>query len=412
GLSLHYHDPHAVFPAIRSFASVHVSAFIHPTIILEHSAYVKSTGCHANSSTITVGFTRRSAWATAVQDWTKHPQFLLVAFADSCGLGRQSGERSVHLVQNFTASEMTLEIVGTMLEIPLSEAIHPDRDVTIDIDTFDVHDSQPSFPLPSSSRVRRAGDAEMGGGSNDDDNAGSDDPTTGSQTSDSTTPTEEQPDPTPSSNDNTAGSNDPAAGSQTSDPTTPSEEQLDPTPPPDDNTDSEDPAAGSQTSDPTTSSEEPQDPTPSSDYSTDDNTDDDPVPGNQTSDSPSASTDEEPGPISTATFPSTGEPDDSQLEPVSIPQNLPNSTALDSATDLTFDQAYNIFEESLAFLAANETGFIMPEEEMDDPFWLAQLFPGSDEQELQRRGCFSETRGLKNILKNCLIDPVSFINGW
>ncbi|KAJ7619846.1 hypothetical protein DFH06DRAFT_1341928 [Mycena polygramma] len=89
GLSLHYHDPHAVFPAIRSFASVHVSAFIHPAIILEHSAYVKSTGCHANTSTITVGFTHhRSAWATAVQDWTKHEQFLLSSFVSTADFFR------------------------------------------------------------------------------------------------------------------------------------------------------------------------------------------------------------------------------------------------------------------------------------------------------------------------------------
>ncbi|KAJ7464057.1 hypothetical protein FB451DRAFT_995015, partial [Mycena latifolia] len=129
----------------RSFASVHISAFIHPAVILEHSAYVKSTGCHSNSSTIAIAFTHHSAWVTAVNDWTQHPKFLLVAFVDSCGLGRESGERSVHLVQNVTVSEATLEIIGKMVELPLSGAIHPDRDVTIHIDTFDVHD--PSPPL-------------------------------------------------------------------------------------------------------------------------------------------------------------------------------------------------------------------------------------------------------------------------
>ncbi|KAJ7062453.1 hypothetical protein B0H15DRAFT_743192, partial [Mycena belliarum] len=114
----------------RSFASVHISAFIHPTVILEHSAFVKSTGCHPDHNTISVQFTHHSAWVTAVEDWTQHTKFLLVAFVDSCGLGRESGERSTHLVQNVTVSEATLEIIGTMVDLPLSESIHPDRDVT------------------------------------------------------------------------------------------------------------------------------------------------------------------------------------------------------------------------------------------------------------------------------------------
>ncbi|KAJ7486733.1 hypothetical protein FB451DRAFT_994498, partial [Mycena latifolia] len=122
----------------RSFASVHISAFIHPVVILEHSVYVKSTECDSNSRTITVSFKDRWKWAMAIEDWRRNPKFLLVAFVDSCGMGRESGERSVHLVQNFTVSAAQLQVVCQMVELSLTEAIHPERDVTIHVDTFDV----------------------------------------------------------------------------------------------------------------------------------------------------------------------------------------------------------------------------------------------------------------------------------
>ncbi|KAJ7208656.1 hypothetical protein GGX14DRAFT_322923, partial [Mycena pura] len=125
----------------RSFASVHVSGFTHPALILEHSAYVRSTRCNATS--IIVAFQTRAALDMALDAWNQHQEFLIIAFADSCGLGRQSGERSVHLVQNITAVRSQMEIVCQMSELPLAEAIHPDHKVTIDADTFDVHIPNP-----------------------------------------------------------------------------------------------------------------------------------------------------------------------------------------------------------------------------------------------------------------------------
>ncbi|KAJ7670952.1 hypothetical protein B0H17DRAFT_1141696 [Mycena rosella] len=60
----------AAFKEIRSFASVHITEFNHPAIVLEHSAYVESTECDSNSSTITVSFKRRAAWEMARRDDT------------------------------------------------------------------------------------------------------------------------------------------------------------------------------------------------------------------------------------------------------------------------------------------------------------------------------------------------------
>ncbi|KAJ7794781.1 hypothetical protein B0H14DRAFT_119640 [Mycena olivaceomarginata] len=159
GLSLHYHDPHAAFPRIRSFASVHVSEFIHPAVALEHSAHIVETICHSNVSTITVQFRNRDAWAIAKEDWKTHPNAFLVAFSDSCGLGRESGERSIHRVRNMTASWGKMEIAFEMTETPLKDAIHPDRDVEIVINTFEVHDPRPSVPNDRSRLRRRAGGA-------------------------------------------------------------------------------------------------------------------------------------------------------------------------------------------------------------------------------------------------------------
>ncbi|KAJ7199984.1 hypothetical protein GGX14DRAFT_316500, partial [Mycena pura] len=127
----------------RSFASVHVSGFTHPALILEHSTYVTSTRCDAVLSTITVGFQTRASWKIAIDAWKRHRKFLIIAFADSCGLGLQSGERSVHLVHNITSVWSQMEIICQMSELSLTESIHPDREVTIDADTFDVHDPRP-----------------------------------------------------------------------------------------------------------------------------------------------------------------------------------------------------------------------------------------------------------------------------
>jgi hypothetical protein len=132
---------------------MHISAFIRPIVILEHSASIHSTECDSNSTTITVTFKHRAAWATAVQDWKKNPTFLLVAFVDSCGLRRESGERSVHKVHSIAVSASELQVICQMVELSLTEAIHPDREVTINVNTFDVH--EPPISLPSSGYVRR-----------------------------------------------------------------------------------------------------------------------------------------------------------------------------------------------------------------------------------------------------------------
>ncbi|KAF7345240.1 hypothetical protein MSAN_01900600 [Mycena sanguinolenta] len=152
GLSLHYHDPHASFPSIRSFASVHVSQFLHPVVVLEHSAHISGTTCDADTSTITIAFKNRDAWKLAYNDWKEHPTVLLVAFADSCGLGRDSSERSLHLGRNMTTSWTKMQITFEMVEVPLHDAIHPEYDVEVVIDTFDVHDPRPPMGL---SHIRR-----------------------------------------------------------------------------------------------------------------------------------------------------------------------------------------------------------------------------------------------------------------
>ncbi|KAJ7502686.1 hypothetical protein B0H11DRAFT_1669566, partial [Mycena galericulata] len=132
----------------RSFASVHISGFLHPAVALEHSAHIIATTCDSNTSTITIAFRNRDSWALAIEDWKAHPNLFLVAFSDSCGRGRESGERSVHLVKNnMTSSWGKMEITFQMTEVPLQDAIHPDRDVEIVIDTFDVHDPRPSLAV-------------------------------------------------------------------------------------------------------------------------------------------------------------------------------------------------------------------------------------------------------------------------
>ncbi|KAJ6528226.1 hypothetical protein DFH09DRAFT_1094483 [Mycena vulgaris] len=146
GLSSHYHDP--MRPSIRSFASVHVSGFIHPAVLLEYSVHIVSTTCDSNASTITIAFTHRDAWTLAIDDWKTHPNLFLVAFADSCGRGRESGERS-------------MEIEFQMTETPLHAAIHLDRGVEMVVDTFDVHDPRPS--IITSRICRRDADTGMHG---------------------------------------------------------------------------------------------------------------------------------------------------------------------------------------------------------------------------------------------------------
>ncbi|KAJ7062452.1 hypothetical protein B0H15DRAFT_807876 [Mycena belliarum] len=97
-------------------------------------------------------------------------------------------------------------------------------------------------------------------------------------------------------------------------------------------------------------------------------------------------------------------PDNAPTADMGPPDSPDSSESNDSATDLTFDQAYEIFEDSLALLLSTETGFPIPEDQIDDLFWTSQLFPGFNETNLQRRAC-EETKGFLNILKACLIDP-------
>ncbi|KAJ7281003.1 hypothetical protein C8J57DRAFT_1024050, partial [Mycena rebaudengoi] len=121
----------------RSFASMHISGFIHPAVSLEHSMHILSTVCDDTHGTLTVTFANHAAWAHAFAHWEQHPRLLLVAFEDTCGKGRESGERSVHLVQNLTSSSRTLEIRCKMTEIPITAAIHPDREVDLKVTTFE-----------------------------------------------------------------------------------------------------------------------------------------------------------------------------------------------------------------------------------------------------------------------------------
>ncbi|KAF7366201.1 hypothetical protein MVEN_00497200 [Mycena venus] len=154
GLQLHYHDPHAAFEHIRSFATVYISGFHYPSVALEHSVHVESTFCDASAETITVTFSNHDAWAYAVANWRQHPIFYLVAFADTCGAGRESGERSVHLVTRIVPSEPNLEIACEMEETSLEDAIHPAREVSIDVDTFDVHRRYPGPNPPSAPYIQ------------------------------------------------------------------------------------------------------------------------------------------------------------------------------------------------------------------------------------------------------------------
>ncbi|KAJ7690248.1 hypothetical protein B0H17DRAFT_593669 [Mycena rosella] len=135
---------------------------IHPVVVLEHSSSVISTKCDYDTTTITVAFKDRSTWTMAVEDWKRHAQFLIVAFVDSCGLGRDSRERSFHVARNIRISSPKLEIIGDMEDLSLTDAIHPDCVVTIHIDSFDVQN--PAAPPPSA-RMRRQND---GGDTTDD----------------------------------------------------------------------------------------------------------------------------------------------------------------------------------------------------------------------------------------------------
>ncbi|KAF7362232.1 hypothetical protein MVEN_00569400 [Mycena venus] len=156
--NLNRSDPAHLVPSEGGNTPLSRSACPHPG--RPHSASVKSTECDSTSSTITVTFTTHAAWAMAVENWKQHPKFLLVAFADSCGGGRESGERSAHFLRHITVSAAKLQVVGQMEELTLTDAIHPDRDVTIDMDTFKAHDRATQR---SSGPARRFIDFPIGG---------------------------------------------------------------------------------------------------------------------------------------------------------------------------------------------------------------------------------------------------------
>ncbi|KAK7038715.1 hypothetical protein VNI00_010599 [Paramarasmius palmivorus] len=135
-LAFHYHDPAVPFHLPRSFATVHVGGFNAPAVNLENSDHIYSVKCDKNN--MVVKFNNNEAWDTAAKEWSTPSELVMITFRRECGGGLESGERSYHLVSGMEAQKEKRQISFAMSTISFEEAVHPQKDVTIDIAGYQV----------------------------------------------------------------------------------------------------------------------------------------------------------------------------------------------------------------------------------------------------------------------------------
>lgn len=113
-----------------------VSGYSYPAVSLERSMFITSVSCNAASKIMTVAFKDHESWSVAAKDWRTHNQFLAITFVDGCGDGPVSAQRSFHLVSRISTSEQNLRIICYMNTIPLEQAIHPEQQFRLHVETY------------------------------------------------------------------------------------------------------------------------------------------------------------------------------------------------------------------------------------------------------------------------------------
>ncbi|KAK7038733.1 hypothetical protein VNI00_010618 [Paramarasmius palmivorus] len=149
-LAFHYHDPTVPYYLRRSFATMHVGGFNAPAVNLENSDRVISVKCE--NDRMVIRFSDDEARDTAVREWSTPSQLIMITYHNECGEGMGSGQRSYHLVSGMTPGKDEHQILFEMSTVPFEEAVHPHKDITIDVTGYQVDPNSNARPIHLSRR--------------------------------------------------------------------------------------------------------------------------------------------------------------------------------------------------------------------------------------------------------------------
>ncbi|KAI5258101.1 hypothetical protein E4T42_00655 [Aureobasidium subglaciale] len=132
---LYFAGSHNDDNSTTSVAKVGV-AFQHPSVVLDHTSYIKSV--HCDSSSITIVFNDLSAYQHSKTEWQIDGHLILVTSEDSCGA---NGTSTMFITQSFTFDASNLIAVGAGKEAKLADIFD-----TFDMDFGTITTSNTSAP--------------------------------------------------------------------------------------------------------------------------------------------------------------------------------------------------------------------------------------------------------------------------
>jgi hypothetical protein len=131
---LYFGGAHSDDNATSTVAKVGLG-FQHPSVVLDHTNYIKSVHCDASS--ITVVFNELSAFQHSQSEWQMDGHVILVTSEDSCGA---NGTSTMFLTESFTFDTVNLIAIGKGQEAQLADIYD-----TLDLDFGTVTTSNTSY---------------------------------------------------------------------------------------------------------------------------------------------------------------------------------------------------------------------------------------------------------------------------
>ncbi|KAI4852756.1 hypothetical protein E4T44_01278 [Aureobasidium sp. EXF-8845] len=131
---LYFGGAHSDDNATSTVAKVGVG-FRHPSVVLDHTNYIKSV--HCDHSSITIVFNELSAFQHSESEWQMDGHVILVTSEDSCGA---NGTSTMFLTESFTFDTVNLIAIGKGQEAQLAEIFD-----TLDLDFGTVTSSNTSY---------------------------------------------------------------------------------------------------------------------------------------------------------------------------------------------------------------------------------------------------------------------------
>lgn len=115
-------------------ATIHVPEMNYPVVQLENSQYIATFLCSASQATIT--FSNKNAFQTALANWRKANEFIIIAYDPSCGDVYEKNERNFILVTEVSADDASLTITAQIQHLTIEDAIGGDNPIHVDVGSW------------------------------------------------------------------------------------------------------------------------------------------------------------------------------------------------------------------------------------------------------------------------------------